>query len=90
MSQVEKQILENLFDALDRLFDHECKVIDLYSLVYASEIALGQSSPIISLGGCASELEVLVRSGKPEEQQRDEALLKTNSLRGTLNELLPI
>lgn len=90
MNQIEKQILENIFDALDRVFDRESKVIDLYSLMYASEKALGGASTIISLCNYTAELEALVRSGKTEEIQRTEALVITDSLRGVLNELLPI
>ncbi len=89
MNQVERQILENIFDALDRLFDRECKVIDVCALLYASEKALTESAKV-SLEDYVSELEKLVRSGEPEDIQRERALDITNNLRVLLNEILPI
>jgi hypothetical protein len=90
MNQSERQLLENLFDALDRLFDRESKVVDIYSLFYASNLAMGETSPVVALGSYTRELNELSRSGKPEELQREEALKITNDLRGILNELLPV
>ena len=89
MNEVDKQLLENLFDALDRLFDKECTTIDLYVLVYATDKAILDSVKSINLRSYAAELDVLVRSGKPQDLQRDEALNLTNNLRVTLNEILP-
>ncbi|WP_444932216.1 hypothetical protein ACJJIF_10770 [Microbulbifer sp. SSSA002] len=89
MNQVEKQILENIFDALDRLFDRECKVIDVSVLLYASEKALADSE-IVPLVSYVAELEKLVRRGESEDIQREHALEITNELRVTLNEMLPI
>jgi len=89
MNQVEKQILESIFDALDRLFDRECKVIDVSALLYASEKALIDSA-IVPLDSYVAKLEKIVRSDEPEDIQRDHALDITNNLRVALNELLPI
>lgn len=89
MNQVEKKLLDNLFDSLDRLFDRECKTFDLYSLLYASEKALGVS-PIIALESYSIDLEKIVQKGNSEEFQREEALKITNNLRILLNELLSI
>jgi len=83
MNQFERQLLENLFD-------QESKVIDIYSLFYASNLAMSEVSPTVALGSYTRELNELTRSGKPEEIQREEALKITNALRDILNELLPV
>ncbi|ROR97867.1 hypothetical protein EDC56_3534 [Sinobacterium caligoides] len=83
------QILENLLDALDRLFDRECKVIDLHALLYASQVALREGSTAIELGHYTIAVSALVRGGAAEDIQREEALEITNNLRAELNELLP-
>jgi hypothetical protein len=73
--------LENLFDALDRLFDRESKVIDIYALMYTSEKAMSGEPEIVNLDGYLYALKILVRSGKTEDAQREKALLITNELR---------
>jgi hypothetical protein len=90
MNHSERQLLENLFDALDKLFDQESKVVDVCSLLYATNLAIGEESPVVRLGSYTEDLSELLRSGKPEEILREEALIITNDLRGILNELLPV
>ncbi|WP_144394624.1 hypothetical protein [Pleionea sediminis] len=89
MNEVEKKILENVFDSLDRLFDRECNVIDVYALLFASEAACKNSEAVL-LHEYVVKLESIIRSGEPEESQRDQALVTTNKLRVELNELLPV
>ena len=37
MDREDKQLLENLFDSLDRLFDRESRVLDVFQILYATE-----------------------------------------------------
>ncbi len=90
MNEAERKLLENIFDALDRLFDKKCNAIDVYALIFASEKALGESFTAIELGGYIIELNKIVRSVESDEFQREEALKVTNSLRDTLNKLLSL
>lgn len=90
MEKAQKQLLENLFDALDRLFDGETSVRELHSLVCATNEALGSLFQIIDLNQYVSSLQNIVHSGKSPETQRGEALQLTNDLRATLNSLLPV
>ncbi|ACR13588.1 conserved hypothetical protein [Teredinibacter turnerae T7901] len=90
MNCTQKEILENLFDALDRLFDRESKVIDIYAIMFASEKAVSGEAEVVNLSEYSYALKMLIPSGKAEEAQREEALLITNELRNILNELLPI
>ena len=89
MDTIAKQLLENLLDALDRLFDGESKAIDVYALVYATEKALSSTSSEVDLTLYEKELKKIAHTSASEEVQREEALIATNNLRVTLNELLP-
>lgn len=88
MNEIETQLLENIFDALDRLFDKKYETIDLYALIYASDKALGKSFEEIHLGEYSTNLNKIIRSGESEHAQREQALKVINTLRNTLNQLL--
>ena len=90
MNCSQKEILENLFDSLDRLFDRESKVVDIYALMFATEKAMAGEPKLIDLREYSYALKKLISNGKPEETQREEALLITQELRNVLNELLPV
>ncbi len=90
MNETDAKICENILDALDRLFDRESKVIDIFALIFASSEALGSSVTGLNLDGLAIELEKISRNGKAEELQREEALQVTNNLRVTLNDMLSV
>jgi len=49
MDARDKKLLENLFDSLDRLFDGDSKVIDIWQLVFATETALKGSFKELAL-----------------------------------------
>jgi len=89
MHDSEKQILENLFDALDRLFDHKCQVVDVHDLLFASELALKEFNPSIDLSGYRTALSLILKKNSSYEEQRKSALNSTETLRSELNELLP-
>lgn len=89
MDKLQKQLLENIFDSLDRLFDRECRVIDLYALLFASDIALGGFNHSISLSEYTNKLEKIMKSRISEDDQMDMALIATDNLRCELNDLLP-
>lgn len=89
MNQTERKMLENLLDSLDRLFDRKCEVIDFYFLLFASEAVIGNVFPLFATS-YSEKLNVLIRSGKTEEFQREEALNITDGLRIALSEFLPI
>ncbi len=82
MNIIEKQLLKNVFDSLDRLFDKECGVIDFY--------ALKEIKSSVSLSEYIDKLDTILKAGGSENKQRECAISATNSLRGKLNELLPI
>ncbi len=90
LSQVEIQLLENLFDSLDRLLDRQCLVIEVYAIVFATEHALKPYSTPLSLTSYSENLLQVVRSGKNYELQRTSALEVTDDLRHKLDDLLPL
>ena len=88
MSEIEKQLLENLLDALDRLFDSESSAVDIHSLLYASSSFNGGAIRSLKLDQYIASLGVLIRNSESAEDQRNEALSITNNLRIEVNELL--
>lgn len=63
----EKQILENLFDTLDRLFDGESKAIDVYALTYATDKALSCTSLEVDLSTYEKALKKIIHTTTSEE-----------------------
>lgn len=90
MNKLEKRLLENIFDSLDRLFDRECKVIDLHALLFASDLALKQFNSRIHLADLINELDKILKRMNSDEEQRKRTLAVTDNLRNELNELLPV
>jgi hypothetical protein len=88
MDKENKQLLENVFDSLDRLFDRQDRVIDVYHIILATDKAIGESVANISLVGYADKLGKIVRENNSEETQREQALSATNRLREILNDIL--
>lgn len=88
MEREDRQLLENVFDSLDRLFDRKSCVIDVYHLILATDKAVGSADVNLSLAGYAGRLGKIVRKNSSEEFQREQALIATDQLRETLNEIL--
>jgi hypothetical protein len=84
----DKQLLENVFDSLDRLFDRQSSVIDVYHLILATDKAIKRTDVNLSLAGYSDELGKIVRENSSEEIQREQALIVTDQLREILNETL--
>ncbi|WHI53006.1 hypothetical protein P3339_09660 [Microbulbifer sp. MLAF003] len=89
MTEIEIELLENLFDSLDKLFDRKCTVFDLTSELQTTQSRLGLNPPI-DLNPYLEKLNKLIKSEESEEAKRNEALAITNKLREQLNDLLPI
>jgi len=49
-------LLGNVFDSLDRLFDRESSAIDVYALLFATQNALPSSDHCPDLGSYVDEL----------------------------------
>ena len=86
MKNDEKQLLENLLDALDRLFDRECSVVDLQALIFATSKALAKTEYYTALNEAASGLDKLLRL--PIDDEREKGLEVTNDLRILLAQVL--
>lgn len=90
MNNVEKQILENAFDSLDRLFDSKCEIYDVCDLLLVTDIALKSLNSQVDLSKYFVELNKIVQREISEENKREEALEVTDSLRALLDGLLPM
>jgi hypothetical protein len=89
MTNNEQALLGNVLDSLDRLFDNESRVIDVYALLFATAQALATSEFGPRVEPFVSSLAVLMRKSCTEETRRDEALIITDDLRHFLSDVLP-
>jgi hypothetical protein len=89
MTPQQRQLLENVLDALDRLFDRASTPVDIYALIFATSEALKGSEFSAKAETVLCGLENIVRSDAPPEEQRELALGVTNDLRIFLAEALP-
>jgi hypothetical protein len=83
----EKLLLENLLDALDRLFDRKSSTLDVWALLFATREALQGTEHESELKRPLAELLAVIKSAASSETQRDRALVVTNDLRHYLAEL---
>lgn len=84
----EKSLLNNVLDGLDRLFDRESDVIDIYVLIFATSKALSNTEYFAILDRTANRLEKTLRSSQTVSDKVFEALDVTNDLRIFLAENL--
>jgi len=89
MTSDEKQLLENILDGLDRLFDFESGVVDTGALIFATSKALCDTEFYPILNEAANRLESIERSQLESGDKRLEALKATNDLRIYLARTLP-
>jgi hypothetical protein len=89
MPDTDIKLLDNLLDALDRLYDRATTVTDLHALVYATEVALSGSVHTAMLTDAEQLLQRLLRSGKSVTEERDIALNETDDLRKYLAGVVP-
>jgi hypothetical protein len=89
VTRQERLLQENVLNALDRLFDRRCRVIDVHDLILATCEALKGSEFSAKAEPVAAELLRIVRSGQSPEQIRDLALAATDDLRHFLAAALP-
>lgn len=88
MTNDEKNLLDNVLDGLDRLFDSESGVIDIQVLIFATSKALYNTEYFTILDDAANNLENVIRSEMKADDKRVEALQVTNNLRHFLAEVL--
>ena len=89
MQKLESQLLGNLLDCLDRLFDGETNVINVHDLVFATLAALSDTPHATVLRPAERELIAIARSQASRDQKRDAALVATDDLRKHLASVLP-
>ena len=89
MQAREAELLENVLDALDRLYDGHCGAVDVWALLTATGAALKATAHSPVLDETAAALEPVWRKVKTADAQRDQALGVTDPLRQYLARLLP-
>lgn len=89
MPDTDIKLLDNLLDALDRLYDRATTVTDLHALVFATEVALSGTVHTPILTDAAQRLQRILRSGKSVSEERDVALNETDDLRKYLAGVVP-
>jgi hypothetical protein len=89
MTRHEQMLLNNVLDALDRLYDRVSKVIDVRSLIVATAEALPGSEFAARAEPVLKELQEILRSERSPAEKRDLALGITDDLRQFLAKTLP-
>ena len=88
MTDREYELLGNLFDALDRLFDWDCGASDVWTLLVATATALHDTPHRPALEQPMGDLKAVAMSEATNEAQRDHALSVTDPLRQYLADVL--
>lgn len=81
MTEDEFKLLDNVLTGLDRLFDFQSSVYDLYALIFATSRALAGTEYYAILDKTSEELYRLVTSTEKASDERSEALAVTDDLR---------
>lgn len=81
MKSADTQLLDNALDALDRLYDKELKVTDLWALLFATSQAMRHTVHYSELVAPLDGLLAIVSSGDNEEAQNERALFVSDPLR---------
>jgi len=84
----DKALLENVMDALDRLFDGKSNIVDLQALLFATSQALPKSHVCELMNQANEDLKLIIQKVKNKESQKEYALNTTNPLRLKLSEIL--
>ena len=82
-------LLNNVLDALDRLFDRKAGVAEVHDLICQTSEALKGDELLAHFAKSANGLQGLMQEGLPSVEERDKALDITNDLRIALAESLP-
>ncbi len=84
----EYDLLSNVLDSLDRLFDEQSSAETVLALLFATSEALRTTSHYPELERPIAELRAVVRSGVLSEMQRDKTVWITDPLRKYLARVL--
>ena len=87
MNEIERQLLDNMLDALDRLYDRESSALDVQALAQATAAAVSSPDMARELSDAATALLSVVRS-RLGENEYEEALNVTHDLRLRLSAAL--
>ena len=77
-------LLDNLLQALDRLYDRETTVIDLQALLTASSAGLGDQAIARAASRAAEDLTTILRRDLAPVDANRQALIATDDLRRML------
>jgi len=86
--ELDTDLLENVMDALDRLFDGKSDIIDVQRLLFTTFQALPTSYISELINQTNKDLKIVIQKSKNKDSQREDALNITNELRIKLAELL--
>jgi hypothetical protein len=90
LTDIEIRLLNNVLDALDRLFDGDSSPIDIHDLLLATGHALKHPPSIPYVLGPVAALDEILRNGESPERQQQQSLEATGDLRHYLADLDPL
>ena len=80
-TKTQRILLQNVVDALDRLYDNDSGVIDVYAMLYATWHALSETPLAPAFEPPIHALEAILQSGEIPDRKRTAALGATDQLR---------
>lgn len=81
LNKTQRILLQNVVDALDRLYDNDSGVIDLYAMLYATWHALSETPLAPAFEPPIRELKAILESDEIRDRKRAAALGATDQLR---------
>jgi hypothetical protein len=81
LTKEQRELLENLLESLNRLFDRDSTATDIYSLLFATALAVRGSNLSAAVEAPLAQLRDLVHSKDSQEGKRNAGLALTDELR---------
>jgi hypothetical protein len=88
VSNDEKQLLDNLLDSLDRLYDEQTRVLDVQALLQTTGSAVTESDLQSRLLSASAAVLSIIRAQPDEEARRNHTLIALQPLRERLAALV--
>jgi len=88
MDDETRKLLDNVLDALDRLYDRKTTIVDLHDILYATTKAINELSHSSLLGAAVGRLHEIVRTSEAGRDDWAAALDATDELRKYLAGIL--
>jgi len=81
LTKTQRILLQNVVEALNRLYDNDSGVIDVYAMLYATRHALSETPLAAEFEPSIHALEAILQTDEIRDRKRSAALVATDQLR---------